>query len=109
MAQSVSQILRESLDRCLLMTDDQLDKFTPKNQVERLAKTITMGASDRFSAPDPAMLKYVIDRLLGRAAVSADVSIANPQDLDRTIDSSLKTYAAEKLKPLSAPPIRKTK
>jgi hypothetical protein len=108
MAQSVSQILRESLDRCLMMTDKELDDFKPRNQIERMACTITRGASDRFGPPDPSMLKYVIDRLLGRAAVSADVSIATPKDLDAAIDVSLKDYAAKKLAPLQ-PPVRKPK
>lgn len=111
MAQSVSQLLREVLDRCLLMGDKELDVFEPKNQIERLARTIVVGASDRFGPPDPSMLKYVIDRLLGRAAVSADISTATPQDLDKAIDGSLAGYAADKLKPLSPlqPPVRRKK
>lgn len=92
MGHSTSQLFKEAFDRCLLMDDRQIITFHGKNQLENFAAEIV-----RRAPSDPSLLKYIMDRLVGKAAVTADVSLATPQDLDKAIDTSLKDYAKNAL------------
>jgi len=85
-------------------------RLTSERQIDKLAAQIVAIAVSGEGDPTRSFLRYVIDRLLGKAAVSADINTASPQDLEKTIDRQLKEYAAEvltKSKARKGPPIRK--
>jgi hypothetical protein len=105
---SASQMLKEALDRYLMMSNDRFIISFPPTIIDDLAYQIVATGLGKFGPPDMSMMKYLIDRLLGRAAVSADIALATPQDLERACDVSLKDYAKDQLqpiKPASASPL----